>query len=100
MIRKTMTPEQKLQALFSAASPPVNDYAFEIAVLERVARQRAMGRFTHLAILILIGSGLLAALALAMRAGNIASLMPIMAAIAASSLAALVIWTMRRAKGV
>jgi drug/metabolite transporter (DMT)-like permease len=36
-----MTPEQKLAALFAAEAPPRRDYAFQIAVAERIARRRA-----------------------------------------------------------
>ncbi|WP_439471241.1 hypothetical protein [Brevundimonas sp.] len=36
-----MTPEQKLAALFAAEAPPRRDYAFQIAVAERIAKRRA-----------------------------------------------------------
>lgn len=36
-----MTPEQKLAAVFAAEAPPRRDYAFEVVVVERVARRRA-----------------------------------------------------------
>ena len=36
-----MTPDQKLQALFSADRPPARDYAFEAEVARRVAVRRA-----------------------------------------------------------
>ncbi|HZW16221.1 MAG TPA: hypothetical protein VFF66_08205 [Brevundimonas sp.] len=36
-----MTPDQKLEALFSADRPPARDFAFEIEVARRVAMRRA-----------------------------------------------------------
>ncbi len=98
MTPKSMTPEQKLQALFGTHNPPSQDFGFEIAVLERVAKQRALTRFTHLAMLMVAAGGLLAALLWAIQAENIASLMPMLAAVAACSVAALVVWTMERAR--
>lgn len=100
MTPKGLIPEQKLAALFAASKPVEQDYGFEIAVLERIGKQRAITRFTHLAMLIVVAGGLLAALLWAMQAGNITSLMPILAAIAASSIAALVVWTLGRARAV
>ena len=43
-----MTPDQKLEALFSADRPPPRDYAFEVEVARRVAMRRAW--FTALAL--------------------------------------------------
>lgn len=37
-----MTPDQKLQTLFTEAAPPIRDYAFEIEVAQRIARHRAV----------------------------------------------------------
>ena len=93
-----MTPEQKLQALFLAQNPPSQDYGFEIAVLERIAKQRAISRFTHLAMFIAAVSGLFAALVWSMETGRTASLMAMLAAIGACAVAALVVWTMERAR--
>ena len=97
MTQKDMTPEQKLQALFAAANPPAQDYGFEIAVLERLAKQRAINRFTHRAMLMVVAGGLLAALVWALSAGQVVSLMPMFAAFVAFAVAGLVIWTLRRA---
>lgn len=36
-----MTPEQKLAALFAAEAPPARDYAFQVAVAQRIAARRA-----------------------------------------------------------
>ena len=93
-----MTPEQKLQALFAASKPPAQDYGFEIAVLERIAKRRAIDRFTYLAMWVVVMGGVMAAVFWTIEAGRVASLGPIVSAIAASSLAALVIWTMGRAR--
>lgn len=98
MSHKTMTPEQKLQALFVAQNPPVQDLGFEIAVLDRIAKQRAVMRFTHLAMMMVMGGGLLAAIMRAMETGRMASAVPVLASIAAAGVAALVIWTMERAR--
>lgn len=97
MTQKDMTPEQKLQALFAASSPPENDYGFEIAVLERLVKQRAINRFTHLAMRMLVAGGLLVAMVWAVSQGQVASLMPLLSAAGACALAGLVIWTLRRA---
>lgn len=93
-----MTPEQKLQALFSAQNPPPQDYGFDIAVLERIARQRAISRFTHMAMFIAVTGGLFSALVWSMETGRTASLVLMLAAIGACAVAALVVWTMERAR--
>ena len=93
-----MTPEQKLEALFASHKPVSNDYGFEIAVLERIAKQRAINRFTHLVMMMLVGTGGLAAMMWALQTGRMMSVMPVLASIAASGVAALVIWTIERAK--
>lgn len=36
-----MTPEQKLQALFTAEAPPARDHAFQARVAQRIALRRA-----------------------------------------------------------
>ena len=37
-----MTPEERLNAFFAEATPPVRDLAFQAGVAERVARRRAV----------------------------------------------------------
>lgn len=99
MSPKIMTPEQKLQALFAAQNPPEQDFGFEIAVLDRIAKQRAVTRFTHLAMMMVVGGGLLTAMMWALHTGRMASVLPVLASIAASGVAALVIRTMEAARG-
>ncbi|MFA4892391.1 hypothetical protein [Brevundimonas sp.] len=36
-----MTPDQKLQALFAAETPPARDYAFQARLAQRIALRRA-----------------------------------------------------------
>ena len=36
-----MTPEQKLQALFAAETPPARDYAFQARLAQRIVLRRA-----------------------------------------------------------
>lgn len=92
-----MTPEQKLEALFASQKPAENDYGFEIAVLERIAKARAVNRFSNMAMAALAGSGLLAAIVWMFIAGEVAAVVPIGAAVAAMGLAGLVIWSHARA---
>lgn len=93
-----MTPEQKLQALFAANNPPAQDYGFEIGVLQRVAKQRAIARFIHLAMMMVVAGGLLLAFLLGLKTDGMASILPLMASVAASGVAGLVVWTVGRAK--
>lgn len=93
-----MTPEQKLEALFASHKPAPNDYGFEIAVLERIAKQRAFNRFSNMAMAALAGGGLLAAIVWMVVAGEVAAVMPIAASVAALGLAGLVVWSHGRAR--
>lgn len=93
-----MTPEQKLQALFAASKPPAQDYGFEIAVLERIAKHRAIDRFAYLAMWVVVMGSVMAAVFWTIEAGRVASLVPIVSAIAACGVSALVVWTMGRAR--
>ena len=92
-----MTPEQKLMALMAADTPKQPDPVFEYAVMERLARLRAVERFSRLAMAVVAGGGVLMALTWAAAQGQMAQALPIVAAVGASSIAALVIWTLRRA---
>ena len=93
-----MTPEQKLEALFASQKPAPNDYGFEIAVLERIAKQRAFNRFSQLAMMMLAAGGLLVALVWMLIAGEVTAIMPMLAAVAALGLAGLVVWSHGRAR--
>lgn len=97
MTDRHLEAEQKLQALF-AASKPEADYGFEIAVLERLAKQRALTRFTHLAMAMVVAGGLLVALIWALDRGQVLALMPMFAACGAAAVAGLVIQTLGRAR--
>lgn len=98
MSPKTMTPEQKLQALFTAQNPPAQDFGFEIVVLDRIAKQRAVTRFTHLAMIMMVGGGLLASMMWALQTGRVVLVVPVLASIAASGVAVIVIRTMEAAR--
>jgi hypothetical protein len=95
-----MTPDQKLEALFSADRPPARDYAFEIEVARRVAARRAW--LTLLALIPWTGVAalLLWALDAALRPviGGLAdSALPLaMALTLAGSGVAAVLWLTRR----
>lgn len=94
-----MTPEQKLMALMAAHTPKKPDPDFEYEVLERVARLQAIWRFTRLAMAVVIGGGVLVALVLGVMQGDAARILPVVAAaVGASAMAALVVWTLRRAE--
>lgn len=92
-----MTPERKLMALMAADTPPSQDPIFEIAVLEKLARLRAVERFSRMVAMIVVMSGLVVALGWAMVKGNPGTSLPMIAAVGASGIAALVVWTLRRA---
>ena len=94
MTDRPLSAEEKLQALFAASKPPASDCGFEIAVLARLAKQRAIARFTHLAMAVVVVAGLLAALFWALTEGQELALMPILAACGAAALASLVIRTL------
>jgi hypothetical protein len=94
-----MTPEQKLEALFAAQAPAARDFAFELAVMERVGRRRALARFTRLGLMTLAGSSLLLAAGWAVDAGELGAMIPLLAGAAGSALAGLVVWTVRPTGG-
>ena len=91
-----MTPEQKLMALLQAQTPPEHDPLFEIAVQERLARQRAFQRFTFMAMAVIAISGLAAGLGWAIFKGGVSASLPILAAVGAMGIAGLVIRTLRQ----
>ena len=94
-----MTPEQKLQALFAAQAPASRDFAFELAVMQRVAKRRALARFTRLGLMTVAGSSLLLAAGWAIDAGELGAMLPLLAGAAGSAFAGLVVWTVRPAGG-
>lgn len=92
-----MTPEQKLMALMAADTPPAQDPLFEIAVQEKLARQRAVARFSSQAMLAVLFSGVLIGLLSVLVSSGTAGLWSMMAAVGSAGLAALVVWSLRRA---
>lgn len=93
-----MTPEQKLQALFAAQHPRQPDLSFDLVVMGRIARRRAVSRFVHLSMLIVVVAGVLAGAMLTLDAGQGQALSGLLAGIGAGALAALVVWNVRRAE--
>lgn len=92
-----MTPEQKLMALMAADTPKQPDPAFEFAVLERVAKQRAVASFIFRLAQIIAGGGVLVACGWALQVGDTASFLAVLAALASMSVAGLVVWVTGRA---
>lgn len=91
-----MTPEEKLDALFSVQTPPARDLAFRAAVAERIARRRAVLQVATTAPVAVAGTAALWGLQ-----PVLASLGPVLAPSAtALALCALVaataLWTARR----
>jgi len=92
-----MTPEQKLTALMRAQTPPQRDPLFEIAVQGRLARHRALERFSQMAMVVVGLSGLATGLGWAVAQGQSSASLPIVSAVAAAAMANLVVSTVRRA---
>lgn len=93
-----MTPEQKLIALMSVQTPKQPDPTFEFAVLERVARRRAVERFTRLAMAVVVAGGVFTALVWgALQGEAVQTLSGVAAAVGSAAIAGLVVWTLRRA---
>ena len=94
-----MTPEEKLMALMAAHTPKHPDPAFDLSVMERLVRRQAFERFSRMLMAVVVGSGVLIALSWGALNGEMANTLPIvMAAMGASAIAGLVIWTLGRAQ--
>jgi len=91
-----MTPEQKLQALMAAHTPPKTDLLFELEVQERVAHQWAVDRFIRMSMAVVVFGGLLVAMVWAVIQSDTTALASISAAIGAGGIAGLLIWNLRR----
>ncbi|WP_292053002.1 MULTISPECIES: hypothetical protein [unclassified Brevundimonas] len=94
-----MTPEEKLMALMASYAPKQPDPAFDLSVMERLARRQAFERFSRMLMAVVVVSGLMIALAWGALYGQMADTLPIvMAAMGASAIAGLVVWTLGRAQ--
>lgn len=97
MTGKNLGAEQKLQALFASSKPADRDYGFEIVVLERIAKRRAVTRFTQLAMVILVLGAIAIAMIWGAFSGQVAAIVPMVSAVGGIAVAALVVWTLNRA---
>jgi hypothetical protein len=94
-----MTPEQKLQALFAAETPPARDYVFQAQLAQRIALRRAWMTVAALVPWVVAGVAILWALipVVGPLGEDIAALTPaagMLAGVAVSAAAAL--WLSRR----
>lgn len=94
-----MTPEQKLQALFAAETPPARDYAFQAQVAQRIALRRAWMTVAALLPWVVAGIAILWALipVIGPMGEDVAALLPaagMLAGVGVSAAAAL--WLSRR----
>lgn len=92
-----MTPEQKLAALFEAQKPRSPDAQFELAIMTRMARHRALMQFNRQAMMVVVLGGLLLAMAASAIRSDWSILTGLIAAVAAAGLASLVVFSLRRA---
>lgn len=92
-----MTPEDKLAALFAAQKPKSPDADFDMAVMTRVARYRALMRFNRQAMLVVVLGGLMMGLVAGAIQSDWKVLSGLIVAMAAAGLAGLVVFSLRRA---
>mgnify|MGYP000972631139 CR=1 FL=1 len=97
MTGRKLDAEQKLEAFFATSRPAAQDYEFEIAVLERIAKHRAVARFSQIAMLIVALGGTAIAMIWGAFSGQAGALAPLVSAVGGMAVAGLVIWTLGRA---
>lgn len=92
-----MTPEEKLQVFFAAQKPTEPDLSFDLVLMARMAKSRALASFVRKGVLAVFATGLGFAGLMAVQTSDWASFNVIAASAGAALIAGIVLWTLHRA---